>query len=477
MKTKHPTLHTPEEILTELRVLVAEAEAMVDHTLDQSDDVVATLRARYEAAQERLLDAYAEAKRKTVAGVAYAGEVIRDRPYRSLAIAAGAGLLIGLLVALRKSRYTASLIAMCAVLIGGMTLSAQRGQQMPSGQRVGQISGTYELETTRGDNVQQVADMATRNLPAGQRDRAYQDLLSRLQAPASIAIERTGRTFTISSSNGPRTSFDADGRTRNEPQANRRVTATRVELIGERLVVTSRGNRMTDFQVTFEPMDGGAGLLVTRQMDRDDLRKPAVIRSYYRRVAEQPRWDVYRADPRDAPRAFIVPDGTRIMAILDTPISTRTSRDGERFTMTVQGPGEYRDARIDGIIQRITPYGGGRNAEMRVDFDTIRLRNGQTAAFEGVLTAVRTPGGVAFRVSSENVPPNNSTEKTIQGGAVGAALGAIIGAIAGGGKGAAIGAVVGGAGGAIMAQDREQYLDLPPGTEVTLVVTSSRRNR
>ena len=137
----------------------------------------------------------------------------------------------------------------------------------------------------------------------------------------------------------------------------------------------------------------------------------------------------------------------------------------------------YRDARIDGVIQRITPYGGGRNAEMRVDFDTIRLRNGQTAEFDAVLTAVRTPDGIAFRVNSENVPPNNSTEKTVQGGAVGAALGAIIGAIAGGGKGAAIGAVVGGASGVIIAQDRDQYLDLPPGTEVTLVVTPSRRNR
>jgi ElaB/YqjD/DUF883 family membrane-anchored ribosome-binding protein len=479
MKIKKPTVHTPEEILAELRALVAEAEAMVDHTLDQSDDVVATLRARYEAAQERLLDAYAEAKRKAVAGAAYADDAIRERPYTSLAIAAGAGLVLGLIVAMRKSRYTAALIAMLVVAMGGLSLAAQGGRPGQYGQQGGQMSGTYELETTRGDNAQQVADMATRNLPQGQRDRAYQDLLNRLQAPTSLAIERTGRTFTISSSNGPRVSFDADGRTRNEPLANRRVTATRVELIGNRLVVTSRGNRMTDFTVTFEPTDGGNGLLVTRQMDRDDLRKPAVIRSYYRRVADQPRWDVYRADPRDdrggAPSAFVVPEGTRINAILDSPISTRSSRDGERFTMTVQGPGEYRDARIDGTIQRISPYGGGRNAEMRVDFDTIRLRDGQTAQFDGVLTAVRTPNGVSFRVNSENVPPSN-TQNTVQSGAVGAALGAIIGAIAGGGKGAAIGAVVGGAGGVIVAQDRDQYLDLPPGTEVTLVVTS-RRNR
>ncbi len=167
-------------------------------------------------------------------------------------------------------------------------------------------------------------------------------------------------------------------------------------------------------------------------------------------------------------------DGRRMVAVLDTEISTRTSRDGERFSMTVQGPEEYRDARIDGVIQRITPYGNGRSAEMRVDFDTIRLPNGQTAEFDGVLTTVRTPGGVMLRVNSENVPTANRTGQTVQSGAVGAALGAIIGAIAGGGKGAAIGAVVGGAGGVILAQNNDQHLDLPPGTQVTLVVTSSR---
>ena len=76
--------------------------------------------------------------------------------------------------------------------------------------------------------------------------------------------------------------------------------------------------------------------------------------------------------------------------------------------------------------------------------------------------------------ASVDVPEPNRTDATIQHGAIGAALGAIIGAIAGGGKGAAIGAVVGGVGGVILAQDRDQYLDLPPGTRVTIIVTPPR---
>lgn len=480
MANKHT--HTPEEILAELRGLVSEAESMVGKTLDTSDSVVATLRARYEAAQERLTDAYGEARRKAAAGVRYADETIRESPYKSIAIAATAGLVVGLIVAMRKHRSIAALVFMLLFAGGGLSLSAQRGQGRGMSQAM-MMSGTYDLESTRGDNAQRAAETATRNLPPGQRDRAYQDLMARLQPPATIAIERAGRTFTISSSSGPRASFDADGRTRNEI-VGRQTIATRAELVGDRLTVSSRGNRATDFLVTFEPIDRGDGLLVTRQMDNNDLRTPVVIRSYYHRVAAEPRWDIYRdaggpgPGPDRRPRAFVIPEGTRINAVLDTQISTRSSRDGERFTMTVQGPPEYRDARIDGVIQRVQAYGGGHAAEMRVDFDTIRLRNGQSAEFDAVLSSVRTPGGATMRINSENVPNSNQAQRNVEGGAVGAALGAIIGAIAGGGKGAAIGAIAGGAGGVIIAQnDRDQYLDLPPGTQVTFIVTSSGRIR
>jgi hypothetical protein len=391
-----------------------------------------------------------------------------------------------MVVVMRETRHTLGLLGLVVLTAGSVSLSAQWGQRPRNGPplTLNPMSGTYELETTRGDNAQRAADRATRNLPQPQRDRAYQRLLSRLQPPTTLAIDRNGRTVTISSSSGPRATFDADGRTQNEPGPGGRMTTTRAEFIGNRLSVSTSGNRNTDFLVTFEPLNNGNGLLVTRRLDSDDLRQPVTIQSYYRRVANQPRWDVYAPEPRYAPepgytprpgsRPFTVPDGTRMVAVLDTSLSTRTSRSGERFSMTVRSPEEYQGARIDGVIARVTPYGQGRNADMQVDFDTIRLRNGQTAGFDAVLDTVRTPGGVTLRVdASGNVPDRDRTDATIRQGAVGAALGAIIGAVAGGGKGAAIGAAVGGVGGVILAQDRDQYLDLPPGTQVT-IITSSR---
>jgi uncharacterized protein YcfJ len=112
---------------------------------------------------------------------------------------------------------------------------------------------------------------------------------------------------------------------------------------------------------------------------------------------------------------------------------------------------------------------------MYVDFDTIRLRDGRTTEIDAILSTVRTPGGATLRVNADGATTDQGrTQATIQQGAIGAGIGAIIGAIAGGGKGAAIGATIGGAGGAILAQDHESYLDLPPGTQVTILITAPR---
>ena len=65
---------------------------------------------------------------------------------------------------------------------------------------------------------------------------------------------------------------------------------------------------------------------------------------------------------------------------------------------------------------------------------------------------------------------DSQTQKAVERGAIGAALGGIIGAVAGGGKGAAIGAVIGAGGGAgtVIFGGRDRA-DLERGTEFTIV--------
>ena len=127
---------------------------------------------------------------------------------------------------------------------------------------------------------------------------------------------------------------------------------------------------------------------------------------------------------------------------------------------------------MEGTISRVNAPGrvGGR-AEMALNFERIRLRNGRTYQFAGTIESVRGANGDTIGVHKEGTLEDGSqTEKTVQRGAIGAALGAIVGAISGGGQGAAIGAAIGAGGGAgtVIAQGRDQ-LELARGTEFTII--------
>jgi len=103
MKTnKNNAAQTPQEILAELQTLVLEAEKMMgDSVSEHSSDAMTALRERFDASQERLGEIYEGAKKHVVAGAKYTDEAVRANPYQSLAVAAGVGLLVGVLVGRR----------------------------------------------------------------------------------------------------------------------------------------------------------------------------------------------------------------------------------------------------------------------------------------------------------------------------------------------------------------------------------------
>jgi ElaB/YqjD/DUF883 family membrane-anchored ribosome-binding protein len=101
MKHNH-TAQTPEDLLNDLRSLVAEAEKMLGDSIgERAADAVTTLRARFDAAHERFTDLYENAKDRVVDSAKRTDKVIRTNPYQSIAVAAGVGLLIGVLVGRR----------------------------------------------------------------------------------------------------------------------------------------------------------------------------------------------------------------------------------------------------------------------------------------------------------------------------------------------------------------------------------------
>ena len=390
------------------------------------------------------------------------------------------------------------ILLLAAALAVGSTCVAAAGQQRPyypDDQQLrghGQLTGTYQLEGSQGDDPRPAAEQAARAAAPDRRQRTYESLLARLESPEMIAIERRGHSVTIASTHGPQVIFDVDGRDREERWSGGRTVNTRATFEGERLVVTTTGSRGSDYTVTFDPNGNGRSLVVTRTIYDESLRQPVTVRSFYRRTSDQARWDIDAGNERNPypppppPRSeLVVPDGTRFVARLDRDLRTTDAREGDRWTMTAVSPSQYRGAVVQGFVSHVNAPGRPPgSAVMTFYFESIRLHSGQTFQFDGVIESIRTPNGEAIRVDrggtfeNEDRRDESGTHETVERATIGAALGALIGAVAGGGKGAAIGAAVGagvGAGTAIV-EGRDRF-DLPRGTEVTFSAGEPRYRR
>ncbi len=343
------------------------------------------------------------------------------------------------------------------------------------------LTGTYRLSSSLGDDPRRAAEDATRSLPQSERQRVYDALIRRLEPPDMLAIDRHGSSVTIASSKAPQIDFVADGSEHIETTPSGRSARVRATLSGGQLTIERTGERAQDFSVTFEPTANGRQLLVTRRIDSDQLNQPLSIRSYYEKTSDVAQLNLYKGtgdygNVGAGSRDFVVPDGTEVVAVLDTNISTRTARNNDRFTMTVRSPEQYSGATIEGYVTNVSRSGriSGRS-EMTLNFENIRLRNGETHRFAGFLETVT--GGEGVRVDNEGVvrEEESQTNRTVKRAGIGTAVGAIIGAIAGGGKGAAIGAIVGaGAGaGSVYVQDKGD-LELTNGTEMRIRATGPR---
>ncbi len=342
----------------------------------------------------------------------------------------------------------------------------------------GQLTGTYRLTSQSGD-ARAAAENATRNLPAAQRQRVYDSLIRRLDPPDVLAIDQRGNNVTIASSRAAQINFLADGREHVETSPNGRTVRVRASLRGDQLSIERTGERDQDFTVTFDPTDNGRRLVVTRRLYAERLSQPVMVQSYYDRTSAVAQLDLYRdiPDTVGVTGDFLIPNGTELVATLNSDLSTKTASEGDRFTATVRTPSQYAGATIEGRVTAVDRSGrlSGRS-QLSFDFDTIRLRDGRSYRFAGIVETVRTPNDEVVRVDNEGaVRDSDQTNRTVTRTAIGTAVGAIIGAIAGGGKGAAIGAVIGAGTGAgsVYVQGRDD-LELPPGTEVTIRATGPR---
>jgi len=342
------------------------------------------------------------------------------------------------------------------------------------------LSGTYRLNSSRSDNLNSVIDRAVNNsrYNANQRERIRRQLERRLASPDTFVIEKRGRDVTLASTNAPSIMLNADGVSRNETSPNGRTVRTVVTSTTRDLTINYEGDRINDYYVAFAPINNG--LRVTRRVYLENQNETITTTSFYDKTNSVADWNAVGYPNNNntggyvSNGKFIVPNNTAIVATLNTPLSTKTARDGDRFAMTVTSPSQYNGAIIEGsVIGERSGVISGR-ANLSLSFDTIRLRNGQTYSFAGIVDRVTEADGDTVSVNNEGVIRDGSqTTKTVTRAGIGAALGAIIGAIAGGGKGAAIGAGVGaGAGaGTVVLQGRDN-LELENGSQFNITATA-----
>lgn len=349
------------------------------------------------------------------------------------------------------------------------------------------LTGTYRLNVSQSDNVSEVIDRSMGSYETGVRDNMRRNLERRLTSPERMAIEKSGTSVTMASSLSPQVTFDADGVAKTETTNRGRTIRTTASSNNTSLILSYEGDRMNDFNVVFEPTRDGQ-LRVTRKIYLENRNEQISVSSVYDKTNNTAQWTTVNdgstyggnnpgTGGNTVTRDFYIPNGTQLRATLSNAINTRDSQVNDRFTMEVVSPVQYRGAIIEGRVASAEKSGrvSGR-ANVSLEFETIRLRNGSTYRFAGFVDSVRSVNGETVTVNNEGtIRDNNQTTKTATRAGIGAALGAIIGAIAGGGSGAAIGAGVGaGAGaGTVLIQGRDN-IDLGQGSEFT--ITSSSPN-
>src|SRR6185436_7198223 len=102
-----------------------------------------------------------------------------------------------------------------------------------------------------------------------------------------------GRSVTIVSSSAPQATIEANGRPQTETRPNGRVVNTTATLTGNTLAINSTGDRGNDFNVTFEPINGGRQLRVTKSIFSERIPQGIEVRSIYNRTADVAQLNIY----------------------------------------------------------------------------------------------------------------------------------------------------------------------------------------
>jgi ElaB/YqjD/DUF883 family membrane-anchored ribosome-binding protein len=104
-KTAQASVESQEQLVSDIKSVISDAEEMLTATADQAGDKALKLRERIKArlgeAKDRLKEAESVLVDKTKAAARATDDYVHESPWTAVGIAAGVGLLVGLLIGRR----------------------------------------------------------------------------------------------------------------------------------------------------------------------------------------------------------------------------------------------------------------------------------------------------------------------------------------------------------------------------------------
>ena len=105
METQESTISDQQQLVSDMKSTISDAEDMLQATADQVGEKVATLRARIQerlhGAKLRLGEAESALREKTRAAARATDTYVHESPWTAVGIAAGVGVLVGLIIGRR----------------------------------------------------------------------------------------------------------------------------------------------------------------------------------------------------------------------------------------------------------------------------------------------------------------------------------------------------------------------------------------
>jgi hypothetical protein len=168
------------------------------------------------------------------------------------------------------------------------------------------------------------------------------------------------------------------------------------------------------------------------------------------------------------PAPVVVPEGATLSLVLETSMSSETSRAGDRVVAKLADGVRVGEkvvvpagSEVRGRVTAAVPSGRVKTrARLAFAFDTLVLDGKEHAIGTGAIDIT--------------APDTHKRDAATIG--IGAGAGAIVGGIAKGGKGAAIGTLIGGAAGTgVVLVNTGKEVELPVGSRITVRLTNQAR--